>query len=182
MGGKIFVDWKPHDHPQLGKVEIGGFIRKIYNPTYKTYTNLMCNPGPVFEDFLAKHAKWNMYLASMTPWVRVTDVRATPGDSGYFKITASVQNQGFLPTNVTEQAIKNQMAKTVKAVITLSDAELASGKETIDLGHLPGNTPQSPSKIYTVEWMVKSTGRSPRATVKVISEKGGTDTRELTLR
>jgi hypothetical protein len=182
MDGKIFVDWKPFDHPQLGKVEIGGFIRKLWNPTYKTYTNLMCNPGPVYEDFLVKHTKWNMYLASMTPYVRLTDVKVTPGESGYFKVTASVRNEGFLPTNVTQQAIKNLMAKTVQAVISLSDAELASGKDTVDLGHLRGNTPQSPSQTQTVEWMVKATGRSPQATVKVVSEKGGTEAKQVALK
>jgi hypothetical protein len=182
MDGKIFIDWKPYDHPQLGKVEIGGFIGKLYNPAFKTYTNLMCNPGPVYEDFLVKHTKWNLYLASMTPWVRLTDVTVTPGESGYFKVTAKIQNQGFLPTNVTRQAIKNQMAKTVKAVISLNDAELAAGKETIDLGHLPGNTPREASETHTVEWMVKSTGGSPKATVKVVSEKGGTDSKQLDLK
>lgn len=37
MGGKIFLDWKPFEHPQLGKVEIGGFTRKLFNAKYKSY-------------------------------------------------------------------------------------------------------------------------------------------------
>ena len=121
-------------------------------------------------------------MAIFPPYVRLTDVKVTPGDSGCFKVTASVRNQGFLPTNVTQQAIKNLMAKTVKAVISLSNAELASGKDTVDLGHLRGNTPQSPSPTQTVEWMVKATGRSPQATVKVVSEKGGTETKQVALK
>ena len=182
LGGKIFVDWKPYNHPQLGRVEIGGFISKLYNPTYKSYTNLMCYPGPVYEDFLAKHTKWNLYLISLSPYVRLTDVEVTPGESGYFKVVASIQNQGFLPTNVTQQAIRNQTAKTVKATISLTGATLAAGKEKVDLEHLPGNTPQSPSPIKTVEWMVKATGKAaPTVVIKAISEKGGTDTKKLTL-
>jgi len=179
MDGKIFVEWKPYNHPQLGQVEIGGFISKIYNPDFKSYTNLMCNPGPVFEDFLAKHAKWNLYLVSMSPYVRITDVEVTPGESGYFKIEASVQNQGFLPTNVTQQAIRNRTAKTVKATISLTGAELVLGKENVDIGHLPGNR----SLPITVEWMVKAAGRAaPTVIIKAISEKGGTDTKRLVLR
>ena len=42
MGGKIFFDWKEFDHPQLGKVEIGEFVSKSYNSTYRSYINVMC--------------------------------------------------------------------------------------------------------------------------------------------
>jgi len=179
MGGKIFVDWKPFDHPQLGKVEIGGFISKIYNPEYGSYTNMMCNPGPVFEDFLTKHTQWNLYLASMSPFVQITDTKVTPGEAGYFKIEASIQNQGYLPTNVTQQAVRNETAKTVKAVISLNGAELVTGKEVTDIGHLRGNK----SLPVTVEWMVRSTsGTASSVTVKAVSEKGGTDMRELILK
>ncbi len=143
----------------------------------------MCYPSAVYEDFLTKHAKWNIYLASMSPWVQLTKVEAVPGDAGYYKVTASIQNQGYLPTNVTQQAIRNLTAKTVKAVISLENANLVSGKETVDLGHLAGNTPRSPSDIETVEWMVKAGARgTPKATVKVISEKAGTHTQEVALK
>jgi hypothetical protein len=182
MGGKVFVDWQPYDHPQLGEVEIGGFIRKIWSPTHETYINLLCYPGPVYEDFLEKHTKWNFYLMSMSPLVRITDVDVTSEESGYFKIVTSIQNQGFLPTNATQLAIRHKIAKTVKATISTSGATLVLGKETVDLGHLPGNTPRSSSPIKTAEWMVKSTGSgAPTVVIKAVSEKGGTDTRKVTL-
>ena len=182
LGGKIFVDWKPYNHPQLGKVEIGGFVRKLYNPKYKTYTNLMCYPGPVFEDFLVKHTKWNLYLVSMSPYVRIIDVEVTPGEAGYFKIAAKIQNQGFLPTNVTQQAVRNRSAKTVKATISLAGATLVMGKERVDVGHLRGHTPRSSSPVQIVEWMVKASGKkAPTAVIKAISEKGGTHTKKLIL-
>lgn len=192
MGGRIFVDWKPYDHPQLGKVEIGGFVRKIYNSNYKTYINLMCYPGPIYEDFLNKHTKWNLYLVSMSPLVRITDITVTPGESGYYKIVASIQNQGFLPTYITQYALRNQTAKTVKATISLAGASLVSGKDKVDLGHLPGNSaagstrfyrPSAVSPVEEVEWMVKTTGEvTPTVVIKAISEKGGTDTKKITLK
>jgi hypothetical protein len=178
MGGRIFVDWEPYDHPQLGRVEIGGFISKLWNPETKTYINLMTLPGPIFEDFLEKHTRWNLYLASMSPLVRITDVVSTPMDGGFFKVTASIQNQGFLPTNVTEQAIRIGIARTVTARISFTNATLAMGRETIDLGHLAGDG----SLPVKAEWMVKATpGADAKVTVTAISEKGGTDTREIAL-
>ncbi len=175
MDGKIFVDWEPYDHPQLGKVEIGGFVDKIYNPAYGSYTHLFCTPGSIYDDFLEKHTKWNLYMVSMSPLVRITDVKVIPEGSGFFKITASIQNQGFLPTNLTQQAIRNQTAKTVKAEISLSNATLVMGEEQIDLGHLPGNTPRSTSPVKKVEWLVKTDSETPTAEIRVFSEKGGTD-------
>jgi hypothetical protein len=97
-------------------------------------------------------------------------------ESGFMKITAKVQNQGYLPTNVTEQAIKNETARTVEVTISLNGAELVFGDETQDIGHLAGNH----SSPETVEWMVKSSGRgAPDVTVTAVSEKGGTHARSL---
>jgi hypothetical protein len=176
MDGKIFVDWKPFDHPQLGEVEIGGWVSKVYDPDRGSYTNVMTTPGPVFEEFLDEHSAWNNWMASMSPLLRVTEVTAAPAESGFMKITAKVQNQGYLPTNVTGQAIRNQTAKTVKVSISLEGAELVFGEETVDIGHLVGNR----SLPETVEWMIKSTGRGmPTVVVTAVSEKGGTHSRTL---
>jgi len=176
MDGKIFVDWTPFDHPQLGAVEIGGWVSKVYDPDRRQYNNVMCTPGPVFEEFLAEHTEWNLWLASMSPYVQVTEVTATPAESGYWTITAKVQNQGYLPTNVTEQAIRNETAKTVKVSIALDGAELVFGDETVDVGHLEGNR----SPPVTVEWMIRSSGRGqPSVVVTAVSEKGGTHSRRL---
>lgn len=84
----------------------------------------------------------------------------------------------FLPTNVTQQAIRNQTAKTVKVVISLQGAKLVSGKETVDIGHLRGDR----ALPTTVEWMARATGKAAlEVEVKAISEKGGTDTRRITV-
>lgn len=192
MDGKIFVDWETYNHPQLGKVEIGGFIRKIYDSTYKSYINLMCYPGQTHDNFLAKHTNWNLYLVSMSPLVRITEVRVNPEGSGLFKISASIQNQGFLPTYITKYALSNQTAKTVQTEISLTGATLVLGKKNMDLGHLSGNFTTGRARFAqrnqtnshkTVEWMVKATGKvTPTALIKAISEKGGTDTKKLTLK
>jgi len=174
MDGKIFVNWTPFNHPQLGEVEIGGWVSKVFDPSRGSYTNVMTTPGPVFEEFLVEHSAWNNWMASMSPLVRVTDVAVEEEGSGFMRVTAKVQNQGYLPTNVTEQAIRNQTAKTVKVSISLEGADLVFGDETVDIGHLIGNR----SLPETVEWMIKSTGGgSPEVIVAAVSEKGGSHSR-----
>jgi hypothetical protein len=183
MDGRIFIDWEPFDHPQLGKVEIGGFTRKLYNPKYKTYTSVMCTPGPKYDDFLVKHTQWHLYLASMSPLLRITDVKVTAGKAGYYKVTAHIQNQGYLPTNVSQHAIDNRTAKPVRVFLELKGATLFSGKKAVDLGHLSGTTPRSPSPVQKVEWVIEKTGSgTPQAVVKAISEKAGTDSKTVTLK
>ena len=81
-----------------------------------------------------------------------------------------------MPTNVTEQAIRNETAKTVRVSISLEGAELVFGDENVDIGHLSGNH----SLPETVEWMIRSTGRgTPGVTVTAVSEKGGTHSKTL---
>jgi hypothetical protein len=179
MDGSVFVDWKPYDHPQLGQVEIGGFLRKTYDSERGQYNNVMCTPGPVFEEFLQEHTDWNLWMASMSPYVQVTEVTADPQESGYMRVTAKVQNQGYLPTNVTEQAILNQTAKTVKVSISVQGGELVFGDETQDVGHLAGNH----TAPVTVEWMIRASGRGqPTVVVTAASEKGGTDSHTMARR
>jgi hypothetical protein len=171
MGGRLFVDWHAYDHPQLGEVEIGGWVSKVYDPDRGSYTNVMTTGGPIFDEFLEEHTAWNNWMASMSPLVRVTDITIAEEDAGFMKVTAKVQNKGYLPTNVTEQAIRNQTAKTVKVSIVLEGAELVFGEETMDVGHLAGNR----SAPTTLEWMIRSTGRgTPKVEVTAVSEKGGT--------
>jgi hypothetical protein len=59
---------------------------------------------------------------------------------------------------------------------------LVSGGDQVDIGHLPGNTPRSTSPIKKAEWVVKASGRgAPVATIKAISDRGGTDTKKMLL-
>jgi hypothetical protein len=177
MDGRLFLDWQAFDHPQLGKVEIGGFLNKIYDPRHETYTNVMCLPGPDYEKQLADHTKWHLYLMSQSPLVKIKGVEVTSLAEGLYKVEASVQNDGYLPTHVTQQALGSGTAKTVVASIALEGADVVSGEETIDLGHLPGKSspPQKPC------WVVQARARNPTAVIRAVSEKGGTDRKKIVL-
>jgi len=182
MDGKLFVDWKPFDHPTLGKVELGGFLWKIYDEKHKTYTNVQCLPGPGWEKVLDNHYKWHLFLVEQSPLVRITDVKIRPGESGYFTVKAAVENVGSLPTYVAKQALIGELARTVKATISLTNAELVSGGKTLDLGHLEGKSSRGGGQKAEVQWVVKASGGGkPAVIIKAISEKGGIDTKEIVL-
>jgi hypothetical protein len=174
-GGKWFVPWTPFDHPQLGKVEIGGLVHKFSRQ----------NPPPEFlEKELAFKMPWYLYLAELAPQVELTNVRVDQLDEDYAILEATVANQGFLPSNVTERAIQVALAKPVVVHIDLKDAELVDGKKKIVLGHIPGNRTEGgepPANTRTAKWIIKKRSPNAEATVTVISEKAGTDSETVSL-
>ena len=130
-----------------------------------------------------KHTECNIYLVSKSPFVLITFVSVIPGDAGFFKITAGFQNQGYLPTNVTQHAIQNLTAKTVKVFLTLNGASLEMGQAVADIGHLSGTSSRMDPPIETVEWMVKASKKgSASAVIKIVSEKGGTVEKKIALK
>jgi hypothetical protein len=67
--GKGFVDWQPYEHPQLGKIEIGGWVH-----FYKK------NPpvGPYLTSLAVDHARFVLDLADMTSTIRIQDIQIKP--------------------------------------------------------------------------------------------------------
>lgn len=180
MGGKLFHDWRPLVHPQLGDVEIGGWEPKMGRQ----------NP-PVFllEEECRKNAEFNLSRAAVTPRLVVERVTAaalalvTPakgsanGDEGsangaalaggVYKIEAVVANDGYLATNVTAQAIKMRQAKPVRVKIQGSGAGsliIISGEAEQEIGHLGGRSGGGDSKVK-MTWVV----RGPKGAKVVIT-------------
>jgi len=130
LGGRGFVDWHPFEHPQLGPVEIGGW------DWFRVWGNA---PAELMEAEVAPHSDWQIFTALVTPRVRIrlADTRRL-GDSTWL-VRVVVENDGWLPTNVTEKAKEKKLVDGVVARLDLPDgAGLVSGTERVDLGQLPG--------------------------------------------
>lgn len=95
LEGDAFIDWIEFDHPQLGKVEIGGWKKKF----------LTRNPP---EKFLEREIDKVMYFpircAELLPKLTITnsDIQRTSGKIHKVKVTVS--NNGALPTYVMKHA------------------------------------------------------------------------------
>jgi hypothetical protein len=102
-------------------------------------------------------------------------------------VKATIENRGFLPTNITEWAVQVGLAKPVLVAIVPRDSVLLDGKAEIRLGHIPGRATVSEEGLFsetsrTVSWVLKKTGEKAAVTIKVTSEKGGTDERTVELK
>jgi hypothetical protein len=124
--------------------------------------------------------------AEALPFLKIGGINIVPLGDRLFRILVTVENEGFLPTNVTQKAVDHRLAKTVKAKLEIQDGEILSGGATVDLGHIPGNNPALASSRggraagvpnqKVAQWLVRLKGGKMQAVITAISEKAGTVT------
>jgi murein tripeptide amidase MpaA len=131
LGGDGFVSWRPFDHPQLGRVELGGWKTKFTAQ----------NPPPRFlRAECEKLTRFALSHAATAPRL-LTRLKTEELSQGLRRIELVVDNTGYLPTNVTSVAVAKKLAKPVEVRIVLPDgASLVSGKQEVELGHLAGRS------------------------------------------
>lgn len=174
LGGKGFKNWQAYNHPQLGAVEIGGWDTKFtrQNP-----------PVEMLQKEIEKYVPWMIWLAELSPRVVIRESNISVIEKGkVVKVSLVIENEGYLPTNITTRALEMEIAKPVRAMVEVKDAELVSGKPRTDVGHLDGSRESEGITTRTIEYVFKITGKTPMATVTIQSEKGGTTRKEISLK
>jgi murein tripeptide amidase MpaA len=130
LGGAAHRAWRPFEHPQLGKVEIGGWDR------FHAFGN---PPLPLLEREIAKFPRWLLWQALCSPALALVEAKADAVGDGTWKITFVLQNTGWLPTYVSKRALARKTVRGVIAEIHLPrGAMLVSGKPKDDVGQLEG--------------------------------------------
>jgi murein tripeptide amidase MpaA len=131
LGGEGFVQWTPFDHPQLGRVEIGGWKTKFtaQNPPPK-YLKAECE----------KLTRFALSHAATAPRL-LTSLATEELSPGLRRLELVVENAGYLPTNVTRVATDKKLARPVEVRIELPEgASLVSGEPEVELGHIAGRS------------------------------------------
>ncbi len=183
LGGKGFVNWTKFNHPQFGEVEIGGWNSNYFSQ----------NPPPKFaEAEWRKNALFEIKRAELLPALNVADLRTTSMGDRIVRLRAVIKNDGYLPTNVTQKAVQHRLAKTVEVRLELDKAELISGRERTDVGHIDGNGPaagggggrgggEGARNQRTLEWVIRVKGDGASASVTASSERAGSATRKVAI-
>ena len=114
LGEEVLVPWTEYDHPQLGKVEIGGFKD---GKAYHMYPPDMGNLIPKTSQFLLKHAE-------MGPKLVLGNVEKTDLGGGNYRIRAVVMNQGTFGTTVMTGSRGHLAQKNVE--VSLDGAQILS--------------------------------------------------------
>lgn len=183
VGDQGFRDWKTFDHPQLGEVEIGGmvYIWSYRNP-----------PGKLLEEICHNNTMFNLRHAAAAPRVLLDDVTVEALGADLFKIEATISNHGYLPTNLSDVAITNGVAKPVTVGISCDKSALMMNDAEVDIGHLAGRNERrnawSPwgqqwsAVTRRVSWLVRADSSGASITVRCRSEKGGSDEQRVALK
>ena len=155
LGGEGYVDWYPFEHPQLGTIELGGWdwIRTWANP-----------PASHLEREVALFPKWLVWHLLISPKLELWQAEAQCLGDDIYAVRLVVQNTGWLPSYVTQQAKQRKIVQGCRAEIHLpAAAKLLSGKPSIDLGQLEGRAYKRPLPYADVtddrakaEWIVQA--------------------------
>jgi hypothetical protein len=136
--GNGFADWQKYDHPELGEVEIGGFI-----PYFET------TPKPVHIDSLLDiQLPWLLHLTEKLPRIAFADEKITDLGAGVYKLELFVENRGYLPYPIAMGQRNNQPAPVV--VILEGEFELLEGIKREPLGPIGGN------QVKKISWLLRT--------------------------
>ena len=149
-------------------VEIGGWNRKF---TFQ-------NPPPKFlKGEIEKYVEWMLWLAEISPKVVINSSKIAVVEYGkVVRLSAEIQNIGYLPTNITQRAKDARLNQPVRAIIELKNAELIAGKRRTVLGHIAGSRDASSSSANSkrqLEYGIKIGAANATATLTIQSDKAG---------
>jgi murein tripeptide amidase MpaA len=177
LGGDGFMPWTPFEHPQLGAVEIGGWRRMntFRNPPAARY----------LEDMARANCRFTLRHAAAAPKLVVKNgVQVQQLGARTFRVSAVVENSGFLPTSLSAQAEYMRAAAPVVAELHAPEGtRFIAGTPQIALGHLAGRSsrPNTYSRFYDwpaasqhVAWTVELPEGAATLTVSAGCARSGT--------
>ena len=163
-----FIDWHEFDHPQYGKIEIGGFKKNFGR----------AHPGFLLESDAHRNMAFTIYHGYHTPKLQIDSVAEKSLGDGLREITAIISNQRLMPTHSSHD-LKFKIERPdhitltgpkVLAGMLVENADLGLTTEqtnnpaTIEVKNIPGQG------VVTVRWIIQGTGKY---TITVDSKKGG---------
>lgn len=170
--GQGTIDWHEVDHPQYGKVEVGG-LRKNWGRQ---------PPAFMLEEECHRTMAFVCYHASQMPRVKVESINVKSLADDVKQVTATIINQGLIPTHSATD-VKHKITAPDRVLLRSSDkkikislglyasepffrdpTEQRHNPAEIRLENIPGK------KAIYVRWYV--TGDGPFE-VECISVKGG---------
>ncbi len=140
LEGKGFVAWTPFQHPTLGKVEIGGWLRFT---RWEPPTDLL--PAAV-----AKVVDGPLAQVGFVPRL-AADVRVGPRGGGRWLVTARAANPGGLATDSAVAAKQRLDVRVRVRFVKAAGAEILAGPEVANAGRLEaGGVAAEPAR-----WLVR---------------------------
>ncbi|MFC1662240.1 M14 family metallopeptidase [Gemmatimonadota bacterium] len=153
MDGSMYVDWHSFDHPTLGEVEIGGWIRTRNSPP----------EGPLVQAESEMGNAYKIYMAGLTPRLNVkSEVSATNEEAGIYQVDITVENTGFLSTALEQARALRVVDEVLLEVGADANLEILFGEEKAEIGQIDGN-----SESATVSFVLRKVDPTAEAVLTV---------------
>ena len=180
LGGKGYVDWYPYEHPQLGRIELGGWdsVLAFRNP-----------PAAYLEQEVARFPQFLLWALLISPRLELYEASAKPLSDGTYRIRLVVHNTGWLPSYATKKGVEKKVVRGLVCEIELPEgATLEAGEPREQRGQLEGRAykeafvsgDDATEDRIKVEWVVRAPGGG---TVKLVArhERAGVVRAEVVL-
>ncbi len=159
LSGEGFVPWRRFDHPQLGPVELGGFLPKTVRQ----------NPPPaLLEDECRRNALFTLILAAALPQAAIKDWTVDRVSGSLYRLRVTVANVGYLGTAASDMAVSAKSVGPCKVSLTLDNGVfLVHGQKTMEIGHLDGRSaslfgsPGTAASSRRLEWLLEVKSVTP---------------------
>jgi len=175
--GEMFKDWTEFDHPQFGKIEIGG---------WRTFTTRI--PATfLMPEMVHRNAAAVIFTATHAPEVALEVIDVEPIGNGLKRVRVRASNMHAIPT-ITARALQKKMFR--KDILRLEGRgiEVISGGivENLELDRVDA-VAYRPHMVFTsvpsfgkrdVQWIVRGSGK---ATVRFESVKASNQSLEFEL-
>jgi hypothetical protein len=165
------VPWREVDHPQYGKIEVGGLKKNWMRQP----------PSFLLEEECHRNMAFTLYHADQMPRVEVASIEARPMGGGLVQVTAVVANPRVIPTH-TAIDLKRKITPPDRVKLEGPGLEVLAGFWSRNrLFTRPQDQKRDPAELKIpnipgmdalyVRWIVRGAGPY---TVTVRSVKGGT--------
>jgi murein tripeptide amidase MpaA len=132
IGPGGYIDWYKYDHPQLGRVELGG---------WNVLTTWRNPPANRLQSEVERHLAFVLALGDTLPSISIPFLDAKRLGENTWAVRAGIENTGYLPAFTTNQARKQKAVRPVRAAIDLPPgARLVEGRNEVEIGHLEGRS------------------------------------------
>jgi zinc carboxypeptidase len=160
--GSGFIEWTPFDHPQLGSVEIGGFV-----PGFKINP-----PDGLAADLAEEQANFALALLEALPSVEVGKPMVERLGSNLWRVSVEVCNPGYLPTSST---VGLKIRQPIAVDLAVEPERVAVGRRVVVLDRLLGS-----GACERVEWVITGDA-GEEVDIEVRSARFGTQRVKATL-
>ena len=154
-----FIEWRPFKHPQLGRVEIGGWrLTSVANvaPEERMET------WEKATQFILEHARH-------APRLCISETKVEPLGNRLFRIECRIGNQGAFPTHITKIGAGFSHVKGVVVELERTrGVEMVANRTYAEIGHLQGF-----SGMKKLHWVVRVPQRGGSLTIVCHAPRAG---------